>query len=90
MFQEPGHITKQISSGLVCYRMEMIEAARNKVRVKVCYLMILVTIMGCLVMAVLGKQVGQRTSGHDGMTVYVYVQVYMCVLCHRLQQDMSP
>nr|XP_023652213.1 protein FAM162A isoform X1 [Paramormyrops kingsleyae] len=45
--------------------MEMIEAARNKVRVKVCYLMILATIMGCLVMAVLGKQAAAR---HESLT----------------------
>ncbi|XP_048868086.1 protein FAM162B [Brienomyrus brachyistius] len=45
--------------------MEMIEAARNKVRVKVCYLMIVTTIIGCLVMAISGKQAAAR---HESLT----------------------
>ena len=42
----------------VCCRFEMIDAARNRVRVKVCYVMMAMTIISCLGMVYLGKQVG--------------------------------
>lgn len=35
----------------------MLDAARNKVRVKACYVMMAVTIGACLLMVVLGKRV---------------------------------
>lgn len=37
----------------------MIDAARNKVRVKACYVMIVLTIGACLVMVVQGKRVSE-------------------------------
>lgn len=39
------------------FRYEMLDAARNKIRVKVAYLMMGVTILACLVMVYWGKQV---------------------------------
>ncbi|KAM8823396.1 protein FAM162B [Spinachia spinachia] len=42
---------------------EMIDAARNKVRVKACYVMIAGTLAACLVMVILGKRaVGRNES----------------------------
>lgn len=41
-------------------RYEMLDAARNKVRVKVAYLMMGVTILACLSMVYLGKQVRMK------------------------------
>ncbi|XP_016359200.1 protein FAM162B-like [Sinocyclocheilus anshuiensis] len=41
---------------------EMIDAARNRVRVKACYVMMALTILACLVMAVSGKQVASRNE----------------------------
>lgn len=35
----------------------MIDAARNKIRVKACYLMMAATISACLMMVILGKRV---------------------------------
>lgn len=48
---------------LVSY--EMIDAARNKVRVKVCYLMMGATIGACLLMVFLGKRAAGR---HESLT----------------------
>ncbi|XP_039982439.1 protein FAM162B [Xiphias gladius] len=45
---------------LVSY--EMIDAARNKIRVKACYMMMAVTIGACLVMVVLGKRAAGRNE----------------------------
>ncbi|XP_077365500.1 protein FAM162B [Festucalex cinctus] len=39
---------------------ETLDAARNKVRVKACYVMIAATIGGCLLMVVLGKRAAGR------------------------------
>lgn len=44
---------------------EMLDAARNKVRVKVCYIMIALTIGACLMMVVSGKQAAKR---HESLT----------------------
>ncbi|KAF7669292.1 hypothetical protein LDENG_00203190 [Lucifuga dentata] len=44
---------------------EMIDAARNKMRVKACYVMMAATIGACLVMAFLGKQAAGR---HESLT----------------------
>lgn len=44
---------------------EMIDAARNKVRVKACYVMMAATIGGCLVMVFLGKKAAGR---HESLT----------------------
>lgn len=42
---------------LIFHRFEMIDAARNRVRVKACYVMMAVTIGACVVMIILGKRV---------------------------------
>lgn len=42
---------------LFSHRFEMIDAARNKIRVKACYMMMAATIGACLVMVILGKRV---------------------------------
>ncbi|XP_030253830.1 protein FAM162B [Sparus aurata] len=44
---------------------EMIDAARNKVRVKVCYVMMAATIGACLVMVIMGKRAAGR---HESLT----------------------
>ncbi|XP_062841861.1 protein FAM162B [Trichomycterus rosablanca] len=44
---------------------EMIDAARNRLRVKACYVMILLTIAGCVGMVIMGKQ---AVSRHDNLT----------------------
>ncbi|XP_076617400.1 protein FAM162B [Chaetodon auriga] len=41
---------------------EMIDAARNKVRVKACYVMMAATIGACLVMVILGKRAAARNE----------------------------
>lgn len=46
---------------------EMLEAARNKLRVKACYAMIVITLGACLVMAVSGKQAVKR---HESLTSF--------------------
>ncbi|XP_056220949.1 protein FAM162B [Seriola aureovittata] len=44
---------------------EMLDAARNKVRVKACYVMMAVTIGACLVTVILGKRAASR---HESLT----------------------
>ncbi|XP_054478547.1 protein FAM162B [Anoplopoma fimbria] len=44
---------------------EMIDAARNKVRVKACYVMMATTIGACLVMVLMGKRAAGR---HESLT----------------------
>ncbi|XP_019371627.1 PREDICTED: protein FAM162A [Gavialis gangeticus] len=39
---------------------EMIDAARSKLRVKMSYLMVVLTVLGCLAMAIQGKQTLKR------------------------------
>ncbi|XP_019943214.1 protein FAM162B [Paralichthys olivaceus] len=52
-FKTPDQIPE-----LVSY--EMIDAARNKVRVKMCYLMMATTILACLFSVILGKRAAGR------------------------------
>ncbi|XP_035512019.1 protein FAM162B isoform X2 [Morone saxatilis] len=44
---------------------EMIDAARNKIRVKACYVMIGITIGSCLFMILMGKRAARR---HESLT----------------------
>ncbi|XP_036934769.1 protein FAM162B [Acanthopagrus latus] len=44
---------------------EMIDAARNKVRVKICYMMMAATIGACMVMVIMGKRAAGR---HESLT----------------------
>lgn len=39
------------------FRFEMIDAARNRLRVKACYVMIALTIIACIATSVSGKRV---------------------------------
>lgn len=48
---------------------EMIDAARNKVRVKACYVMMAVTIGSCLVMVFLGKRAAGRQESLTGQNM---------------------
>ncbi|XP_069491918.1 protein FAM162A [Ambystoma mexicanum] len=48
---------------------EMIDAAKNKVRVKVSYIMIVLTIMGCITMVVSGKRAVGRHESLSGMNL---------------------
>lgn len=57
-FKTPDQIPEFVSY-------EMIDAARNKVRVKICYIMMAATIGACLVMAILGKRAAGR---HESLT----------------------
>ena len=41
----------------LCSRFEMINASRNKMRVKACYVMTVATLMACVFAAILGKRV---------------------------------
>ncbi|CAL1597008.1 unnamed protein product [Knipowitschia caucasica] len=55
-FKSPEQIPETIS-------FEMLDAARNKLRVKACYAMIIITLGSCVVMVVLGKKaVGRNES----------------------------
>ncbi|XP_074857326.1 protein FAM162A [Carettochelys insculpta] len=45
---------------------EMVDAAQNKLRVKISYLMIVLTLLGCAVMVVEGKRAVRR---HDSLTI---------------------
>lgn len=57
-FKTPDQIPEIVS-------FEMLDAARNRVRVKACYVMMAVTIGACLVMVLLGKQAAGR---HESLT----------------------
>ncbi|XP_048030176.1 protein FAM162B [Megalobrama amblycephala] len=57
-FKTPEQIPEFVS-------FEMIDAARNRVRVKACYVMMALTIGACLVMVITGKQAAGR---HDNLT----------------------
>ncbi|XP_051910275.1 protein FAM162B [Hippocampus zosterae] len=48
---------------------EMLDAARNKVRVKACYVMMVVTIGACLLMVVLGKRAAGRNESLTGQNM---------------------
>ncbi|MBN3299168.1 F162B protein, partial [Amia calva] len=41
---------------------EMIDASRNKLRVKACYIMIGLTVLSCVAMVILGKQAAGRNE----------------------------
>ncbi|KAG7224907.1 hypothetical protein INR49_014823 [Caranx melampygus] len=57
-FKTPDQIPEFVS-------FEMLDAARNKVRVKACYIMMAVTVAACLVMVILGKRAAGR---HESLT----------------------
>ncbi|XP_055085872.1 protein FAM162B [Periophthalmus magnuspinnatus] len=57
-FKSPEQIPETIS-------FEMLDAARNKMRVKACYAMIALTLGACVVMVVMGKQAAGR---HESLT----------------------
>uniref|UniRef100_A0A2K5UX07 Protein FAM162A n=1 Tax=Macaca fascicularis TaxID=9541 RepID=A0A2K5UX07_MACFA len=42
--------------------LEMLDAAKNKMRVKICYLMIVLTVIGCIAMIIDGKKAAQRNQ----------------------------
>lgn len=46
----------QDGNSVLC-RSELLDAARNNVRIKVCYIMIALTLLGCLAMVITGKEV---------------------------------
>nr|XP_032836553.1 protein FAM162A [Petromyzon marinus] len=45
---------------------EMIEAARNKLRIRACYVMIGITVVGCLLMVISGKKAAKRNESLSG------------------------
>uniref|UniRef100_A0A8C0ASE1 F162B protein n=2 Tax=Buteo TaxID=30396 RepID=A0A8C0ASE1_9AVES len=38
----------------------VLDAARNSIRIKVCYIMIALTLLGCLTMVITGKEAAKR------------------------------
>ncbi|NXW43122.1 F162B protein, partial [Nyctiprogne leucopyga] len=52
-FEKEEDVPKYISS-------EVLDAARNTVRIKVCYVMIALTLLGCLAMVITGKEAAKR------------------------------
>ncbi|XP_004740126.1 protein FAM162B isoform X1 [Mustela putorius furo] len=61
-----GWVKKIISSGLhLEQKPEMIDAARNKARVKACYIMIGLTIIACFAVIVSAKRAAER---HESLT----------------------
>ncbi|XP_074690758.1 protein FAM162B-like [Strix aluco] len=52
-FKKEEDIPKYISS-------EVLDAARNRVRIKVCYIMIALTLLGCLAMVITGKEAAKK------------------------------
>ncbi|NXW87789.1 F162B protein, partial [Alopecoenas beccarii] len=52
-FKKEEDIPKLISS-------EVLDAARSSVRIKVCYIMIALTLLGCLAMVITGKEAAKR------------------------------
>ncbi|XP_077480993.1 protein FAM162B [Stigmatopora argus] len=48
---------------------EMLNTARNRVRVKACYIMMIATIGGCLLMVVLGKRAAARNESLTGQNM---------------------
>ncbi|XP_009330031.1 PREDICTED: protein FAM162A-like [Pygoscelis adeliae] len=52
-FKKEEDIPKHVSS-------EVLDAARNSVRIKVCYIMIALTLLGCLAMVITGKEAAKR------------------------------
>ncbi|KAM6354088.1 protein FAM162B-like isoform 1-T2 [Alca torda] len=52
-FKKEKDIPKHISS-------EVLDAARNSVRIKVCYIMIALTLLGCFAMVITGKEAAKR------------------------------
>ncbi|NWS13930.1 F162B protein, partial [Pachyramphus minor] len=52
-FKKEEDIPKHISS-------DVLDAARNVVRIKVCYIMIALTVLGCLTMVITGKEAARK------------------------------
>ncbi|NWU76078.1 F162A protein, partial [Onychorhynchus coronatus] len=52
-FKKEEDIPKHISS-------DVLDAARNIVRIKVCYIMIALTVLGCLTMVITGKEAAKK------------------------------
>ncbi|NWR83340.1 F162B protein, partial [Furnarius figulus] len=52
-FKKEEDIPKHISS-------DVLDAARNIVRIKVCYIMIALTVLGCLAMIITGKEAAKK------------------------------
>ncbi|MXQ90336.1 hypothetical protein E5288_WYG011174 [Bos mutus] len=46
----------------VIVRFEMLDAAKNKVRVKISYVMIALTVAGCVLMVIEGKKAARRNE----------------------------
>lgn len=53
------------------YRFEMIDAARNKIRVKAAYVMMAATIGACMIMVFLGKRV--RIMNESCMKLFFFL-----------------
>ncbi|KFP71711.1 Protein FAM162A, partial [Acanthisitta chloris] len=52
-FKKEEDIPKHIS-------LEVLDTARNIVRIKVCYIMIALTVLGCLAMVITGKEAAKK------------------------------
>lgn len=47
----------------------MLDAARNRVRVKACYVMIALTVLSCLLMVISGKEVITNATNEESWIV---------------------
>uniref|UniRef100_A0A8V5H952 Uncharacterized protein n=1 Tax=Melopsittacus undulatus TaxID=13146 RepID=A0A8V5H952_MELUD len=58
-----SHVTHAAAGWKLCsvlHRSELLEAARSNVRIKVCYIMIALTILGCVAMVITGKEAAKK------------------------------
>uniref|UniRef100_A0A9L0JGY7 Protein FAM162A n=1 Tax=Equus asinus TaxID=9793 RepID=A0A9L0JGY7_EQUAS len=58
LLQHPG----PCASFQVFLKFEMLDAAKNKIRVKISYLMIALTVAGCILMVIEGKKAVKRNE----------------------------
>lgn len=71
----------------------MLDAAKNKLRVKISYVMIALTVVGCVLMVIEGKQVRedflslvcfpQRAYGKSGIDSHIYSFEKKRLLLHK-------
>lgn len=65
------------------YRFEMIDAARNKIRVKAAYVMMAATIGACMIMVFLGKRV--RIMNESCMKLFFFFSLFNASNCQQGQ-----
>ncbi|KAJ7407833.1 protein FAM162B-like [Willisornis vidua] len=79
-FKKEEDIPKYISS-------DVLDAARNIVRIKVCYLMIALTVLGCLAMVITGKEPGPEDSVRGRLLSEAGNGAESVLVCCDVQKD---